>query len=209
MRRTTRLLGVPHEATRTVAAPYRPGARHGPPFRRRRPAVRAPAEVTVPRWNLRRHCNIADEALTYNTFAFPSRRHRIPAAPFAPSLSSCAPPSASHVQATVHTPSLDLIEPSRVACCPGQALAVAGAEPLRPPPPTLAMHPHRRLLRPNLGYPQALGERVVEPHYLPSRERLRLAGIRSEPPPHAKDPIGSPPFFPGSNPRTGGVSLRF
>jgi hypothetical protein len=78
---------------------------------------------------------------------------------------------------------------------------VAGAEPPRPPPPALAVRPRRRLLCPNFGHPQALGERVVELHYLPDRERHRLTGNRPEPPPpHAKDPIARPQIFPRSQP---------
>jgi hypothetical protein len=62
--------------------------------------------------------------------------------------------------------------------------------------PALAVRPRRRLLRPDFGYPQALGERVVKPHYLPGLERRRLAGIRpAPPPPHAKDPIARSSFF--------------
>jgi hypothetical protein len=211
MRRTPRPLGVSPGATHVVAALYRPGARHGPPVRRRRPAVRAPAEVVVPRWHLRRHRNITGEVLPFKYRRFPL--HTLTPQPqrtIRAAAVELRPPYASHDRATVHAPSLDPIEPSRATCCPGRALVVVGAEPPRPPPPALAVRPRRQLLRPNFGYPEALGERVVEPHYLPGRERRRLAGIRLEPPPpHAKDPIASPPFFSGSNPRTEGVSMRF
>jgi hypothetical protein len=113
---------------------------------------------------------------------------------------SCAP-TTSHSRATIPAPSLGSIGPSRAACCPGRAIPLAEAEPPRPPLPALTVRPHRRLLRSNFGHPQALGERVVEPHYLPGRERRRFAGMRPEPPPpRAKDPISSPQIFPGSQP---------
>jgi hypothetical protein len=84
---------------------------------------------------------------------FPSsRRQRRPTVPSAPPPSSCAP-SVSHGRATAHVPSLDPIVPSRVACCPGRALAVAGAKPPRTPPPVLAVRPRRRFPRPNFGHP--------------------------------------------------------
>jgi hypothetical protein len=90
-----------------------------------------------------------------------------------------------------------------------QAIPIAEAELPRPPPPALVVRPRRQLLRPNFGHPQALGERVVETHYLPDRERRRLAEIRLEPPPpHAKNPIASPQIFLGSQPWTRGISVR-
>jgi hypothetical protein len=106
---------------------------------------------------------------------------------------------------TAAQPSLPLplgsIGPSRAACCPGRAIPVVGAEPPRRPPAALAVRPRWRLLRPNFGHPQALGERVVEPHYLPGRERRRLrrnpAGAATSP---CQDPIASPEIFPGSQP---------
>jgi hypothetical protein len=135
----------------------------------------------------------------------PSCRHRRPTAPLAPPPPSCAP-TTSHGLATIPAPSLGSIGPSCAACCPGRAIPVAGAEP---PPPALAVRPHRRLLRPNFGQPPALGEHVVEPHYLPGWERRRLSGIRPEPPPpHAEDLIARPQIFPGSQPLTRGISVR-
>jgi hypothetical protein len=137
-------------------------------------------------------------------------RSRVPPPAPSASPSSCPLPHYFPQLSNHPYPFPRLHRPPHVACCPGRAIAVAGAEPLQPPQAALAVRPRRRLLRPNFGYPQALGERVVEPHYLPSRERRRLDGIRPEPPPpHAKDPISSPPFFPGSIPRTEGISVRF
>jgi hypothetical protein len=143
----------------------------------------------------------------YRSFS-PSRRHRRSIAPSVSPPSSCDP-TASHGRATILAPSLGSVGPPRVTCCPGRAIAVAGAEPPRPPLPTLVVRPRWRLLRPNFGHPQALGERAVELHYLTGRERRRLAGIRTEPPPpHAKDPIASPQIFPGSQPQTRGISVK-
>jgi hypothetical protein len=104
-----------------------------------------------------------------------------------------APLPASHGQASVHIPSIDPLEPSGATCCLGQARVVAGATPLRPPPPALAEHPRRRDLRPNTGHPQALGEPTDVPHRFPYWERSLLAGIWPVPlPPMAKGRIASP-----------------
>jgi hypothetical protein len=83
-------------------------------------------------------------------------------------------PPASHDRATAHAPPLDPIGPSRATCCPGRALTVAGAEPPWPPPPVLAVRPHRRIPHLNSGYPQALGEHVVTPTVSPARS---VAGL--------------------------------
>jgi hypothetical protein len=49
------------------AAPYRPGARCGPPVRRRHHAVHVSAEVAVLRRYLRRHCDVTGGALPIKT----------------------------------------------------------------------------------------------------------------------------------------------
>jgi hypothetical protein len=106
----------------------------------------------------------------------PSSRRRC--RPTAPPPSSCVP-SASHSRATAHAPFLDPIGSSRATCCLGRALVVTRAEP--PRPPVLAVRPHWRVLRPNSGHPQDLGEHMVVPHCFPDRERGRLTGIRLTP----------------------------
>jgi hypothetical protein len=100
------------------------------------------------------------------------------------------------VRPTIRDPFLDPIEPIRAACCLGRALAIAGTEPPRPPPPAITVRPRRQLLRPDFGHPQALGEHAVMPHCLPCRERRRLAGIGpAPPPPQAKGPIARSSFL--------------
>jgi hypothetical protein len=67
-------------------------------------------------------------------------------------------------------------------------------EPPRLPPPAIAVRSLRQILRPNSGYPQALGEQVAVAHRFSGRERGRLAGIRPEPPPpHGQGPDCKPP----------------
>jgi hypothetical protein len=107
-----------------------------------------------------------------------------------------APLPAFHGRATAHVPSLYPIEPSRATCCLGRARVVAGAEPPRPPPSVLAVRPRRRVLCPNTGHPQALGEPTDVPRRFPGPERGRLAGIwPAPPPPMAKGQIASPQLF--------------
>jgi hypothetical protein len=154
-------------------APYRFGAHRGPPVRQWRPAVGATVEAGY-------HGHISSPAVVtpepshpYKCCAFspppagiatPPRhlRHRRRAAPL----------PAFHDRATAHAPSLDPIGLLRATCCPGRALVIAGAEPPRPPPPVLAMRPRRRVLRPNSGHPQALGEHTVVPCRFPMAKAL-------------------------------------
>jgi hypothetical protein len=147
-------------------------------------AVRAPAEADVPRPHLRGHAIVTPDApLLKRRPPFPPR-----AATTAPADHRArhgrspvnSPLPSSHTRATARAPSLDPLGPVRATCCPGRALAIVGTEP---PLPALAVRPRWRLCRPDSSYPQGLGERVVKPHYLPGRERRRLAGIRPAPPP--------------------------
>jgi hypothetical protein len=160
-------------------APYRLGARRGPPVHRRRPAVRASVEAGY-------HDRIFGPAAVtlepscsykYHTFsppptgiATPPRRLRL--------RRRAAPLLAFHDRATAHAPSLDPIGPLRATYCPGRASVIARVEPPRPLPPVLAVRPRRRVLRPNSRHPQALSEHMVVPHCFPGRERGWLAGIR-------------------------------
>jgi hypothetical protein len=180
-------IGVLLAACTPRTAPYRLGARRGPPVRQWRPALRAPVEAGY-------HGRISAVTLSsprpsrpYKCRAFSPPHTDIAAPPHHPRRRRRAAPPASHGRATAHAPPLDLIGPSRATCCPGRALTVAGAEPPWSPPLVLAVCPRRRIPRLNSGYPQALGEHVVTPHSLPGRERRRLAGIRPVPPPfHAR-----------------------
>jgi hypothetical protein len=151
-----------------LSMPYWLSARHGPSVRRRRPTVHTPVEAGY-------HGRISGRAAITPE---PSRSYKYPA--FFPSPVGIATPPrrprrhrravplpASHGQATAHIPSLDPLGPSRATCCPGRARVIAGAEPPRLPPPVLAVRPRRRVLRPNTGHPQALGEPTVRTRSVP------------------------------------------
>jgi hypothetical protein len=87
-------------ACRRLSAPYRPGPRHGPPVRRRRPAVRASVEAAGPWPHLRGHAVVIASRVPLFKAAFHprarhhchSRRHdrRLSELPFFPSVSSLA-----------------------------------------------------------------------------------------------------------------------
>jgi hypothetical protein len=91
MRRTPRLIGVFPGPRAPPPAPYHPGAHHRPPVHRRRCAIRPLAEVTVPRWHLRRHGNVTGEAVPPCAFS-PLCRHRRSTAPSAPPRAVPPPP---------------------------------------------------------------------------------------------------------------------
>jgi hypothetical protein len=148
------------------SAPYGLNACRGLPVRRRHPAVRALVEA-------RYHGRISAVTLPsprpsrpYKCHAFSPPHADISAPPRHPRHCRRAAPPASHGRATAHAPPLDPIGPSRATCCPGRALAVAGAE--QPRPPVLAVRPRRQIPRLNFGYPQALGEHVVTPTVSPA-----------------------------------------
>jgi hypothetical protein len=118
-----------------------------------------------------------------NTPHFPLlRRHCHAAAPSAPPPSSSAPyclPRSSNRP-------YPFFRPYKAVACyllSRTSRVVAGAEPPRPPPSVLAARPHLRVLRPNTGHSQALGEPTDVPRHFPGRERGRLAGIWPAPPP--------------------------
>jgi hypothetical protein len=176
-------------------APYRLGARRGPPVRQRRPAVRAPVEAGY-------HGRISAVTLPsprpsrlYKCRAFSPPHAGIAAPPRHPRRRRrAALPPASHDRATTHAPFLHPIGPSRATRCPGRGPVAAGAEPPRLPSPVFTACPCRRVLRPDSGHPQALGEHMVVPHRFPGREHGRLAGIRpAPPPPHGQGPDCKPP----------------
>jgi hypothetical protein len=182
---------VPRTAGPSAAPTVRVSRTVGPSVA---PAVRAPSEAAVPRPHLQGHALVsASEPPYLNRAPFPLLAPPpLFAAPSAPPPVS-SPPRPSSSAPILLEPPLDPVGPIRVACSPSRALVVVRTEPPRPPPPTIAVHPLRQLLRPNAGHPQALGEHVVVPHRFPGWERGWLAGIRpAPPPPHAKALIASP-----------------
>jgi hypothetical protein len=191
-------IGILPAARTPQTAPYRLGAHCGPSVRRRRPPVLAPVEAGY-------HDHISAVTLPsprpsrpYKCHTFSPPHAGIAAPPHHPRRRRRAPPPTSHGRATVQAPFLDPIGPSHATCCPGRALVIAGAEPPRPPSPVFTVRPRRRVPRPNSGHPQALGEHMVVPHRFLGRERGRLAGIRSAPPPpHARVLIAKGRSFPG------------
>jgi hypothetical protein len=120
-------------------------------------AVRAPAEVAVPRPHLRGHAFVAPAAPLFKRCPpFPPRarnhRSRRPTRPPWSVADELALPS-SHGRATARAPSLDPLGPAHAACCPGRALAVVGTKLSRPPLPALAVRQCRRLRAPRLLLP--------------------------------------------------------
>jgi hypothetical protein len=105
-----------------------------------------------------------------------SSPHRRAASPTHP-LGPVAPPQASHF----HPCALPSPEPG-------------------PPPPAIAGHPRRRLLRPNHGRQPTLGDHVVDPDPSPGWERRRTRRIPVSPPPlGSRDPIAWHQIFPGAS----------
>jgi hypothetical protein len=116
----------------------------------------------VPRLYLRRPLSSPRSyAAPINTLHFPSSAGIATPSRHLRCRRRAMPLPAFRSQATLHIPSLEPMEPSRATCCPGRAHAIAGAEPPRPPPSVPAARPCRRVLRPNSGHPQALGEPTV------------------------------------------------
>jgi hypothetical protein len=119
------------------------------------------------------------------------------------------PVPAQPSRSTTFRPSLDPADALALAHCLAKSPR-RRTEPSRLPPPAIAVRPLRPLLRPNSGHPQALGEHVVTPHSLPSRERRRPRRIlASRAAPTAKGGIAKGRIFLGCLAQTEGIVVMF
>jgi hypothetical protein len=114
-----------------------------------------------------------------------------------------------HRRPTIPTSSLGPVAPPQVTHCHPCALPSPELEPPRPPPPAIAVRPHRRLLRPNYGHHPILGEHVVDPDPSPGQERRRTHRIpANRTAPTAKGGIARGWVFLGGFVQSRGESVR-
>jgi hypothetical protein len=137
---------------RRLFMPYRPGARHGLPVRRRRPVIRAPVEAAGPRPHLRGHAVIIVGRVPLFKAVFHPRTHdhchsrrldhRLSELPFFSSVSS--PADTPNTSSSLHVSHSLCLWASRNPLSPATPPTVAAATGPRRAPTTTTPPPQLR-----------------------------------------------------------------